>query len=105
MENRRQTRQASRLQDVLSARRYISADRGASVEPEPVSNVVAVPSEGHEKIISSPAVQSSESPTEKANQDPPSDSMPKVLSRLHVRRSAGRPRLDASSGGAVLSEV
>ncbi|KAE8407381.1 hypothetical protein BDV37DRAFT_279915 [Aspergillus pseudonomiae] len=104
MENRRQTRQASRLQDVLSARRYISADRGASVEPEPVSNVVAVPSEGHEKIISSPAVQSSESPTEKANQDPPSDSMPKVLSRLHVRRSAGRPRMDASSGGAVLSE-
>ncbi|KAE8366868.1 hypothetical protein BDV27DRAFT_143244 [Aspergillus caelatus] len=30
--------------------------------------------------------------------------MPKVRSRLHVRRSAGRPRLEASNGGAVLSE-
>ncbi|OGM41650.1 hypothetical protein ABOM_009975 [Aspergillus bombycis] len=104
MVNRRQTLQTSRLQDVLSARQYLSADRGASVEPGPVPNRMVASSEGHGKIISSPTVQSPESPTEKANQDTPSDSMPKVLSRLHVRRSAGRPRLDASNGGAVLSE-
>ncbi|KAK6823332.1 hypothetical protein RU639_006062 [Aspergillus parasiticus] len=104
MVNRRQTRQASRLQDVLSARQYISIGRDDSAESELVPNDTVVSNEGQEKISSQPAVQGSELPTEKANQDTPSKSMPKVGSRLHVQRSAGRPRLDASNGGAVLSE-
>ena len=105
MVNRRQTRQASRLQDVLSARQYNSAGRDEPVESNLVPNDTAAPHEGHKKITSPPAVQSSGSSTNKANQDTPSESMPKVRSRLHVRRSAGRPRLDANNGGAVLSEV
>ncbi|RAQ42743.1 hypothetical protein AFGD_010040 [Aspergillus flavus] len=104
MVNRRQTRQASRLQDVLSARQYISTGQEGSVESDLVPNDTVVPNAGQEKISSQPAVQDSELPTEKANQDIPSENIPKVRSRLHVRRSAGRPRLDASNGGAVLSE-
>ncbi|KAB8223922.1 hypothetical protein BDV33DRAFT_199968 [Aspergillus novoparasiticus] len=104
MVNRRQARQASRLQDVLSARQYISTGQDGSVGSDLVPNDTVVPNEGQGNISSQPAVQGSELPTKKPNQDTPSESMPKMRSRLHVRRSVGRPRLDANNGGAVLSE-
>ncbi|KAE8321583.1 hypothetical protein BDV39DRAFT_197466 [Aspergillus sergii] len=97
MVNRRQTRQASRLQDVLSARQYISTGRDSSVESDLVPNGTVVPNEGQEKISSQPKVQDSELPTEKANQDTPSESMPKLIQtqdrRDQIRRAQRTYRL------------
>ncbi|KAF7589550.1 hypothetical protein BBP40_004173 [Aspergillus hancockii] len=94
-----------RLQDVLSARQYISADQGDSVEPELEPTPPIASKTGHETTISSSTGQSAESsPTEKADQTTAPDAMAKSRSRLHVRRSTGRPRLDPKTGGGILSE-
>ncbi|KAB8231145.1 bZIP transcription factor [Aspergillus alliaceus] len=104
MVNPWQTSPDSRLQDMLSARQYILAECDGSAKSELVPTETIVSDGEQEQTISSTAQRAESSHTEKAKQDKPSKNMSKLRSRRNVCRSSGRPRLDAGSGEAILSE-
>uniref|UniRef100_A0A093XH88 Uncharacterized protein n=1 Tax=Talaromyces marneffei PM1 TaxID=1077442 RepID=A0A093XH88_TALMA len=71
---------STHLQDILSARRVRAKTISSSIAPSAPST-----------------------PTKEVREETPPEHMPVLRSRRHMRRSAGRPRLEAT-GEAILSE-
>ncbi|EEA19916.1 hypothetical protein PMAA_006830 [Talaromyces marneffei ATCC 18224] len=90
---------STHLQDILSARRYTTANQDDSVSTDTIaSNRVRA-----KTISSSIAPSAPSTPTKEVREETPPEHMPVLRSRRHMRRSAGRPRLEAA-GEAILSE-
>ncbi|GAM42054.1 hypothetical protein TCE0_043r15685 [Talaromyces pinophilus] len=105
MPNARQSHPNAHLQEVLSARKYITVDQDRSIDTGSTFTDTIASNKERANIVSSPIAPSTRtrsSLTKKVDKDTPKP-MVALRSRLHARRSAGRPRLGAT-GEAILSE-
>ena len=104
MPNTRQSHTNAHLQEVLSACQYITVDQHRSIDTGSTFADTIASNKERANIVLSPIAPSTRSSlTKKVDEDTPKP-MAALCSRLHARRSAGRPRLGAT-GEAILSEV
>lgn len=103
MPNTRKSHPNTHLQELLSACQYITVDQDRSTGTGFTPNDTIAPNKDRANISSPIAPSTQSSHIKNVDEDTPQE-MTALRSRLHARRSAGRPRLGAT-GEAILSEV